>query len=65
MTSEEFTPEWIKELREKFGISQVLLAQALKVSPISVYNWENGRVKPSRMARENLRRISRKKYIGV
>ena len=37
----------IRELREARGWTQLELANALKVTPATVYNWERGRYEPS------------------
>jgi len=57
--------EEIKEIRQKFNLSRERFAQALKVSAMTVYNWENNITKPSRLAQEKLRSVKRKKYLGV
>jgi putative transcriptional regulator len=37
----------IRQLREARGWTQLELANALKVTPATVYNWERGRYEPS------------------
>ena len=39
--------EKIKELREKYNITQKELAEILFVTPQAISRWENGKVEPS------------------
>ena len=41
-----FTTEDIKQIRRKTGLSQMMFAGSLGVSPKTVEAWENGRNKP-------------------
>ncbi len=43
--------ELVKEVRRQLGISQEDLARELGVSFATVNRWENGKVKPSKLAR--------------
>lgn len=45
---------FLKELRERNGISQEELARILNVSYATVNRWEMGKNKPSRLAMQNL-----------
>ncbi len=47
----------IRRLREKLGLTQVQLAQALGVSFASVNRWENGQAKPGSLAWQQLLRL--------
>ncbi len=42
-----YTPEHVKSVRQKTGLSQNLFALALGVTPTTVRNWERGRIEPS------------------
>lgn len=42
-----YTPEHVKSVRQKTGLSQNLFALALGVTPTAVRNWERGRIEPS------------------
>lgn len=45
---------FLKELRERNGLSQEDLARILNVSYATVNRWEMGKNKPSRLALQNL-----------
>lgn len=50
----------IKKLRENLGgITQEELARRLKVSVVTVQKWEQGKNKPSRLARRQIERLER------
>jgi transcriptional regulator with XRE-family HTH domain len=40
-------PDFIKQLRQQSGMTQIELADALSVSASSIKRWENSRVKLS------------------
>jgi putative transcriptional regulator len=44
----------IKRIRQRIGLSQVMFASSLGVSPKTVEAWENGRNKPERASRRLL-----------
>jgi DNA-binding transcriptional regulator YiaG len=44
-------PELVKEVRRQLGLSQEELAHELGVSFATVNRWENGKTKPSKMAK--------------
>lgn len=48
---EENFPELVKKVRRQLGLSQEELAHALGVSFATVNRWENGKTKPSKMAK--------------
>ncbi len=50
-------PGRIRRLREKLGLTQVQLAEALGVSFASVNRWENGQAKPGALAWQQLQRL--------
>ena len=41
-----FSPAWLKKHREKLGLSAANYARLIDVSPLSVYNWEQGKTQP-------------------
>ena len=47
----------LRKLRLEKGLEQKELARRLGVSDTSVYNWENGRKRPSGKSRERLARF--------
>ena len=49
-----FSTEDIKRIRQKTGLSQVMFAISLGVSPKTVEAWENGRNKPEGASRRLL-----------
>jgi putative transcriptional regulator len=49
-----FNTNDIKRIRQKTGLSQVLFAGSLGVSPKTVETWENGRNKPEGASRRLL-----------
>lgn len=44
-------PETVKEIRRQLSLSQEDLARALGISFATVNRWENGLVKPSKLAK--------------
>ncbi len=48
----------IRTWRRKIGLTQEGLAQALSVTFSTVSRWENGHVKPSKLARKALERFA-------
>ena len=49
-----FNTDDIKQIRQKTGLSQVIFAGSLGVSPKTVEAWENGRNKPEGTSRRLL-----------
>ena len=47
-------PELVKEIRRQLSLSQEDLARALGISFATVNRWENGVVKPSKLAKAQL-----------
>ena len=47
-------PLLVKEIRKQLGLSQEDLARELGVSFASVNRWENGQVRPSKLAKAQL-----------
>lgn len=41
-----FSPKWLKSHRKKLGLSAEKYAKLIDVSPLSVYNWEQGKATP-------------------
>ncbi len=54
------TPQEIKKLRDRLGLSQEAFAQRINVSSVTVNRWENGRYHPCRLAQEKLQKLLRK-----
>ena len=50
-------PLLLKDIREQLGISQEDLARKLGVSFGTVNRWENGKVKPSKLAVRQLKKF--------
>ncbi|MCP4683568.1 MAG: helix-turn-helix transcriptional regulator [Desulfobacterales bacterium] len=44
-------PKLVKEMRRQLGLSQEDLAHKLGVSFATINRWENGKTKPSRLAK--------------
>ncbi len=55
----KYTPEHVKAVRASTGLSQSLFALALGVTPMTVRNWEQGRVEPKGVATRVLDAIER------
>lgn len=47
----------IRKLREEAGMTQLGLANAVGVTPITVYNWERGRYEPKASQLRSLARV--------
>ncbi len=56
------TPEEIKTLREQTEMTQVQMAQLLRILPTDVMGWENGTLEPEP---EELEMLERLKASGV
>lgn len=52
--------EEIKDIRQKLGISQEALAHLIGVSFQTVNRWERGVFKPSRLALEKIKQLTKK-----
>jgi putative transcriptional regulator len=52
--AENFNTDEIKHIRQKTGLSQVVFAGSLGVSPKTVEAWENGRNRPEGASRRLL-----------
>jgi superfamily II DNA or RNA helicase/transcriptional regulator with XRE-family HTH domain len=55
-------PSRIKEFRKRFGLTQTRLAELLGVSFASINRWENGQVKPNRLA---WKQLTRAEVLGI
>jgi DNA-binding transcriptional regulator YiaG len=55
----EITPEKIREIRKKAGLSQKAFAAALGVAVNSISNWETGSTKPQRISAAKLLSMAR------
>lgn len=49
-----FTPDEIRRLRGKLGVTQREMAERMGVSPASITNWERGETQPGRQSRRAL-----------
>ena len=49
------SPEEIRELRTRMGLSQDKFARKIGVTQVTVYNWEKGRTEPSELAQNYLK----------
>lgn len=56
--------ERVKDVRRQLGLSQEELAHALGVSFATVNRWENGKTKPSKLARRQLDQLCKEKNIA-
>lgn len=56
---QEYAPEEIKKIRIALGMTQVLFASFLGVSPKTVEAWESGRNRPEGPARRMLSLVQR------
>jgi DNA-binding transcriptional regulator YiaG len=50
----------IRRLRTKLGWTQEMLARELNVSLATVNRWENGKFRPSRLARDKIDQLYQK-----
>ena len=57
MPSMENIAEQLKALRRQHGWSQEDLARELGVSFSTVNRWENGKAKPSKLAKKQIKRL--------
>ena len=55
----KYTPDHVKAVRHSTGLSQSLFALALGVTPMTVRNWEQGRIEPKGVATRVLDAIER------
>jgi DNA-binding XRE family transcriptional regulator len=51
-TQIRFSPAWVRKHRGKLGMSRLLYARLLGVSPQTIMGWEQGRARPRRKALE-------------
>lgn len=52
--------EAVRRLRSKLGLTQEELAHALGITVGTVNRWENGRFRPSKLARSTIQEFARK-----
>jgi len=55
-----YDAETIKALRAKTGLTQEKFAERLKVSTATVRKWEQGKARPSMLAKRQLDRLTKK-----
>jgi DNA-binding XRE family transcriptional regulator len=53
------TPDSVRGLRTRFGMSRKQFSELLGVSPGSVFNWESGRIAPRGASRKRLAEVRR------
>jgi putative transcriptional regulator len=53
-------PRFIRELRKRTGLTQEKFAAKLGVTFPTINRWENGRTKPSPLARQKIEELLRK-----
>ncbi len=58
MPRKKFTPERIRQLRTKLGMTQKECGVFIEVATSTISRWENGRYKPSRHVERNLERAA-------
>lgn len=57
------TPDEIKALREKLGLTQEGLARAIDVSSVTVNRWEKGTFKPMNVFVEKMKKLKKAKAV--
>lgn len=55
------TPEEIRTLREHTEMTQIQMAQLLRVRPAEVIAWENGTLEPNNVQLQKLERLQASK----
>jgi DNA-binding transcriptional regulator YiaG len=65
MESHEQMGAVIRRLRSKLGLTQEELAHALGITVGTVNRWENGRFRPSKLARSTIADFARKHGIAL
>lgn len=53
------SPDWIAGLRTRLGLTQSQLAERLGVTHVTISRWENGQVKPNRLAQKALQALAK------
>ena len=51
---ESLIPEKIRSIRNRLGLTQRELAEKLRVDPVTISRWENGKGTPRRVYQEDL-----------
>lgn len=54
------SPDEIRQIRARLGLSQQELASKLQVALTTVASWEQGRKRPGRRSERDLRRLAAK-----
>lgn len=60
MNGKDKFPAFVKHLRNKMKLTQTELADLIGVDYVTVNRWENGKTRPSQLARRHLNRLARK-----
>jgi DNA-binding XRE family transcriptional regulator len=55
----------VKQVRQTLGISQEELAQALKVSYVTINRWENGKTEPNRLTKSVFFAFCEKRELSI
>jgi DNA-binding transcriptional regulator YiaG len=68
LTSRPVTPGYLKSLREALGLTQAQMGERAGVDKMTVWRWEQGRLKPSKgslAALENLRKAAARQGVMI
>ncbi len=57
---QEHMGDFVRRLRTRLGLTQEELAHALGITVGTVNRWENGRFRPSKLARSTIQEFARK-----
>ena len=53
------SPQKVKRIRKKLGVTQLRLSQILNVTPVTVARWEVGMAKPNQWNEHQLRQLEK------
>ncbi len=54
VTAARFSPDLIRKLRRRLGLSQKQFAVLVEVSAVAVWSWETGRTRPTKQNKKSL-----------
>jgi len=63
--AEEDMSEFIRQLRQQLGMTQEEFAHALGITVGTVNRWENGRFRPSKLAKATILEFARRHGVQV
>lgn len=63
--ADEDMSEFIRQLRQQLGMTQEEFAHALGITVGTVNRWENGRFRPSKLARATILEFARRHGVQV